>query len=175
MLIGVLMVLLVACGGADDAANWVAFESDSLGLAFEQPESWVTREENGTLALANAEQTFDGNVADGAMVTFLTGTTQEFGISDPVQILSFFTDAFVVVGDDGTDVTVVEAIRPITLNNYQGASTTLRGTISGQDGLFRFMTLRTGERVVLLMIAEVGDGRYAEAIEQVVQSIEIVE
>lgn len=164
-----LTTWLVACGRDTVSQPWIVVENETLGIAFEMPQAWIVREDAGAFAIANSARTLDEDLRFGAAITFLTGTTSAFGFDDPQQLLQLFVDAFTV----GEEVEVLEEIRPITVNTYEGVTTTLRGNIGGQTGIFQFLLIRDGEQVVLLLISTGNDNRYAEAVDHIVNSLQL--
>ncbi|MCO5190081.1 MAG: hypothetical protein M9918_18050 [Anaerolineae bacterium] len=169
LIVAAVAIGLAACGRQPEPETWIGYESEVFGLTFEVPQSWIVREEAGALAVANSPRTLDEDVRYGAAITFLTGSTSELGLSDPQQLLQLFVDAFTV----GTDVEVLEEIRPMAINTYDGATTTMRGTIGGQSGLFRFLIVRDDDQIALLLVST-GDGdRYDETVDRIVNSLQL--
>lgn len=167
-----LSVLLAACGGAP-AEQWKTQEDVTIGVKYQIPTSWVAKSEDGSISIADSQETMDAEVLEkGAGVNLTTVSLAEFGgIESPLELLQFFT-GFFTQNDAMTEVLLPSET---TIQGQTAAKAVYKGNIEGQEGVFTVIVIVHEGRMAMVLGIEAGtDNALTAALDRVLNSIVIL-
>lgn len=164
-------LILIACGAknADLDGEWKSYQNDTLGVSFELPEAWVTKEVNGVVTFAVDQEALDNNIANGAGGTVMLATVDDFdGQGDPGDIIDLFMEYFEL----GRDLEKLGEPEPLTIQGQPAQTVSYRGTVQDQTGLFIAVIITNEDHIALVLAFDGSEGeQYKETLERVTQSI----
>lgn len=157
------LLILAACN--NKAVAYATHDSESLGISFEYPESWVLEASAIEVNVATDEALFAaqaGNFTGGAVANFSAVPLAVIN-GDVQTALAQFTD-FVATNED---VEQANEIETLVIDGHEAA----QARVDLANGATLLVTMIEGEEAVILIAAVFDDAQYQEMITHVVETV----
>jgi hypothetical protein len=161
------LLLLAAC--TNDAVVYSTYDSETMGISFEYPESWALDANALEVNVATDESLFAANTADfnnGAVVNISTVPIEAIG-GDMVTALNQFV-GFLTSSEEAEQVGEMETL---VIHGHNA----VQSTVNLAENTTMIVTMIGGDEDVVLLAAVYDEAQYTDLLMHVVQSVTFTE
>jgi hypothetical protein len=172
-------LILTACNPALQAAesdtSWIKHESQALGISFELPGSWVTKEAPDVLTMANTQESLDAEkIGIGAGASITPASAADFqGINDPIKVIDVFVEFF---QSSSPDIQMIQEPTEMIIQGQPAANVIFQGAVREQEGVFTTVIIAKDDDLILVLTVDGSEGGvYTETLNRFMDSVEFLD